>query len=167
MRGRTSNEMERELRGDSEYERLRDEEKKEEFEAGFEYARIEDDLRRRENSHATSGVETGQLPSDLDDVRAYSDLTAKTGVTGITQYGSDDSSELSPPPTTNYGGSDISFPSRTPRERVLSPLPSTNYEGSLMCLPQSAVPEEPFSNARASAGIVARRYIQSEENAGQ
>jgi len=42
-------------------------------------------------------------------------------------------SELStPPPTTNYGGSEISFPSQTPRERVLSPLLSTKYEGSLM-----------------------------------
>jgi len=162
--------MERELHGDSEYERLRDEEKKEEFEVGLRYARAEDDLRRRENSQATSRVETGQLPSDLDDMRQYSDLTGKTGVTGITRYGSDDSSELSPPPTTNYGGSEISFPSQTPREEVLSPLPSTVYEGSLMGLPLSALnalSEDPFSTPRASAGIIARRYIQSEENASQ
>jgi len=125
--------MERELHGDSEYERLRDEEKKEEFEYGAYKARIEDELRRAEDSQATSRVDTGQLPSDLDDMRAYSDLTGKTGVTGITRYGSDHSSELSsPPPTTSYGGSEISFPSQTPRERVQSPRPSTNYEGSLL-----------------------------------
>jgi len=83
---------------------------------------------------------------------------------------SDDSSELSPPPTTSYGGSEISFPSQTPRERVQSPLPSTNYEGSLMGLPPSALNtllEDPFSVPRASAGIIARRYIQSEENTSQ
>jgi len=160
--------MERDLHGDSEYERLRDEEKKEEFEAGLCYARIEDDLRRAEDSQATSRVETGQLPSDLNDMRAYSDLTGKTGVTGITRYGSDDSSELSPPPPTrDYGGSEILFPSQTPRERVLSPLPTTNYEGSLLGLPPSALPQDPFSTPRASAGIIARRYIQSEENTSQ
>jgi len=159
--------MERDLHGDSEYERLRDEEKKEEFEAGLRYARIEDDLRRREDSQATSRVETGQLPSDLNDMRAYSDLTGKIGVTGITRYVSDDSSELSPPPTTSYGGSEISFPSQTPRERVATPLPSTNYEGSLLGLPPSAIPQDPFSTPRASAGIIARRYIQSEENTSQ
>jgi len=83
---------------------------------------------------------------------------------------SDDSSSLSPPPTTNYGGSEISFPSRTPGERVLSPLPSTNYEGSLRGLPLSALnelTEDPFSTPTASSGIIARRYIQSEENASQ
>jgi len=163
--------MERDLHGDSEYERLRDEEKKEEFEAGLHYARAEDDLRRREDSQATSRVETGQLPRDLNDMRAYSDLTGKTGVTGITRYGSDDSSELlPPPPTTNYGGSEISFPSQTPGERVLSPRPSMNYEGSLMGLPLSALNaliEDPFSTPRASTGIIARRYIQSEENISQ
>jgi len=163
--------MERDLHGDSEYERLRDEEKKEEFEAGLRYARVEDDLRRREDSQATSRVDTGQLPSDLDDMRAYSDLTGKTGVTGITRYADDGSSELSTPPnSTDYGGSEVSFPSQTPRERVQSPLPSTNYEGSLMGLPLSALnelTEDPFSTPKASAGIIARRYIQSEENASQ
>jgi len=78
---------------------------------------------------------------------------------------SDDGSSLSPPPTTSYGGSEISFPSQTPRERVATPLPSTNYEGSLLGLPPSALPQDPFSTPRASAGIIARRYIQSEENA--
>jgi len=153
--------MERELHGDSEYERLRDEEKKDEFEAGLRYARAEDDVRRRENSQATSRLESGQLPSDLDDMRAYSDLAGKTGVTGMTRYGSVDTSELSPPPpTTNYGGSEISFPSQTPREKVLSPLPTTNYEGSLLGLPPSALPQDPFSTPRVSAGIIAQRYIQ-------
>jgi len=83
---------------------------------------------------------------------------------------SDDSSSLSPPPTTNYGGSEISFPSQTPRERVLSPRPSTNYEESLMGLPLSALnelTEDPFLTPRASTGIIVRRYIQSEENAIQ
>jgi len=78
-----------------------------------------------------------------------------------------DDSSLSPPPTTSYGGREISFPSQTPRERVLSPLPSTNYEGSLMGLPPSALLQDPFSTLRASAGIIARRSIQSEENASQ
>jgi len=160
--------MERDLHGDSEYERLRDKEKKEEFDMGLRYARAEDDLRRRENSQATSRVESGQLPSNLDDMRAYSDLTGKTGVTGITRYKGDDSSELSPPPTTSYGGSEISFPSQTPRERVLSPLPSTNYsEGSLLGFPLSALPQDPFSTPRASAGIITRKYVQSEENVSQ
>jgi len=76
--------MESELHGDSEYERLRDEEKKEELEAGLHYARIEDEKRRAEDSHATPRVNTGQLPSDLSDMREYSDLMGKTGVTGIT-----------------------------------------------------------------------------------
>ena len=77
-------------------------------------------------------------------------------------------SSLSPPPTTSYGGSDVSFPSQTPRERVLSPLPSTNYSGgSILGLPLSADPENPFSVPRASAGLIVQRYIRSEENASQ
>jgi len=163
-----SNPEEREFFGTEEYNRLKAEEKKDEFEYGLHKARIEDDLRRAEGSQATSRVGTGQLPSDLSDMRAYSDLTGKTGVTGISRYGSDDSSELSsPPPSTNYGGSEITFPSQTPRERVSTPRPSTNYEGSLMGLPLSALTEDPFSTPKASAGIIARRYIQSEENATQ
>jgi len=161
---------EKEFFGRAEYQRLRAEEKNDEFEYGLHKARIEDELRRAEDSQATSRVDTGQLPSHLNDMRAYSDLTGKTGVTGITRNDSDDSSELSPPPTTSYGGSDISFPSQTPRERVLSPLPTTNYEGSLMGLPLSALnalTDDPFSTPRASAGIIARRYIQSEENASK
>jgi len=94
--------MERELHGDAEYERLRDEEKKEEFEPGLRSARIEDDLRRAEDSQATSRVNTEQIPSDLNDMRAYSNLTGKTGVTGITRYMGEDPSELSTaPPMTN------------------------------------------------------------------
>ena len=161
--------LERELHGDSDDERLRDEEEKEEFETGLRRAPIDDELRRAENSQATSRVDTGQLPSDLNDMRSYSDLKGKTGVTGITRYGSDDSSASSTPPATmNYGGSEISFPSQTPRERVLTPLPATNYsEGSLLGLPPSALLQDPFSTPRASAGIIARRYIQSEENISQ
>jgi len=41
---------------------------------------------------------------------------------------SDDDSSLSPPLTASYGGSEISFPSQTPRERAATPLPSTKYE---------------------------------------
>jgi len=159
---------EREFFGTAEYERLRAEEKNDEFEYGVHKARIADDLRRAEDSQATSRVGTGQLPSNLSDMTAYSNLTGKTGVTGITRYSSDDSSELSPPPTTNYGGSEISFPSQTPRERVLSPAPVTIYsEGSLLGLPPSALPQDPFSTPRASVRIITRRYIQSEENATQ
>jgi len=79
---------------------------------------------------------------------------------------SDDSSELSSPPTTSYSGSEISFPSKTPQERVMSPLPTTNYsEGSLLGLPPSAVDQDPFATPRASGkSILAKRYIQSEEN---
>jgi len=80
---------------------------------------------------------------------------------------SSDDSSLSPPPTTRYGGSEISFPSQTPRENILSPSPVTNYEGSLLGLPLSALPEDPFSTPRASAGIIACRYIQLGENISQ
>jgi len=68
---------------------------------------------------------------------------------------SDDESSLSPPLTTSYGGSEIFFPSQTPRETVLSPLPTTDYEGSLLGIPLSALPQDPFSTPRASAGIIA------------
>jgi len=79
-----------------------------------------------------------------------------------------DESSLSPPPTTSYGGSDVSFPSQTPRERVLSSLPSTNYSGgSILGLPLSADPENPFSVPRASAGLILQRYIESETNGSQ
>jgi len=108
---------------------------------------------------------------------------------------SDDGSSLSSPtPTTNYGGSEVSFLSQTPRERVLSPLPATNtsyggseisfpvqtprekasspasttnYEGSLLGFSPSAVPSDLFSTPRASAGIIVKWYIQSEENTSQ
>jgi len=79
----------------------------------------------------------------------------------------DDLSELSPPPSTSYGGSDISFPSETPGHRAMSPLPAMNYEGSLLGLPLSALPEDPFSTPKASAGLILQRYIQSEENTSQ
>jgi hypothetical protein len=77
---------------------------------------------------------------------------------------SDDSSSLSPPPTTSYGGSEISFPQQTP---VQTPVQSTKYEGSIVAFPPSAIPVDPFSTTRASAGIIARKYIQSEENVSQ
>jgi len=74
---------------------------------------------------------------------------------------SQESSRLSsPPPTTSYGGSQISFPEVTPRQ-------STRYEGSIVGFPPSALPQDPFSVPRSSAGIIAHRYIQSEENASQ
>ena len=133
----------KEFHGTAEYEGLRAGEEQDRFEMGVHQARIEDELRRREDSQATSRVNTEQLPSDLDDMRVYSDLMGKTGVTGITQYGSDDSSELSPPPTTDYGGSAILFPSQTPKQ-------STEYEGSIVGFPPSAAPQDPFLTPRAS-----------------
>jgi len=73
---------------------------------------------------------------------------------------SDDSSVLSSPPeTTDYGGSEISFPKQTQ---------STKYEGSLRAFPPSAIPEDPFSTPRTSGrSILAARYIQSEEDTGE
>jgi len=143
-----------EFHGTAEYEVLRAGEEQDRFEMGVRQARIEDDLRRRENSQATHRVESGWLPSDLGDMRAYSDLTGKTEITGVTRrrsssVGSIDSSRLSsPPPTT-----------------ILNK--STVYEGSILAIPPSALPMDPFSTPRASAGIIAQRYIQSEENASQ
>jgi len=64
----------------------------------------------------------------------------------------------SPPPTTDYGGSEIAFPEQTQ---------TTKYEGSLKAFPPSALLEDPFSVPRASAGIIAQRYIQSEENTSE
>jgi hypothetical protein len=64
----------------------------------------------------------------------------------------------SPPPTKDYGGSEISFPEKTQ---------STSYEGSLLALPPSALPQDPFATPRVSAGIILRRYIQSEEDISQ
>jgi len=163
-----SNQEEREFFGTAEYDRLKAEEKQDEFEYSLHKAKIADDLRRRENSQATSGVEYRQLSRDMDELRVYSDLTGKTGVTGITRFGRDDNSELSLPPITSYGGSEISFPSQTPRQSILSPLTSMNYsEGSLLGLPLSALPQDAFLTPRASAGMIAPRYIQSEENASQ
>jgi len=75
---------------------------------------------------------------------------------------SDGSDLTSPPPTTNYGGSGISFPAETPRE-------TTAYEGSIVAFPPSALPMDPFSTPRlsGSGGIIARKYLQSEENTSQ
>jgi len=130
-----------------EFEALKEQEKKDDFERGLCMAKIEDELRRSEESQVTSRVETGQLPSDLDKMRAYSDLTGKAGVTGIMRYNdndrnSDESSELSPPPTTSYGGSIAAFPPR-------------------------AIPQDPFLTPRASVGIIACWYIQLEEYVSQ
>ena len=48
------------------------------------------------------------------------------------------------------------------------PLPTTNYsEGSLSGLPPSALPTDSFLTPRASAGIIAHKYIESEENVSQ
>jgi len=98
-------------------------------------------------------------------MRAYSDFTGKTGVTGIMRYGCNDSSELSPPPTTSNGGSQTSFPLYTPRG--VEPAPSTNYGGSLKAFPPSALPQDLSPTPRASTGSIAWRYIYSEENISQ
>jgi len=57
---------------------------------------------------------------------------------GVHSISSEDSSRLSSPPVTNYGGREIAFPSTTPKgnEHTLS----TNHEGSLFGLPPSAIP---------------------------
>jgi len=52
-----------------EYERLKAQEEQEDFNISLNRARIEDDLRRRENSPTTPRQESGWLPSDLDDMR--------------------------------------------------------------------------------------------------
>jgi len=78
---------------------------------------------------------------------------------------SSDDSSLSPPPTTSYGGSEISFPSQTPREEAVSPVPTTIYGGSTIAMPPSAFSIDPFLTPRTSGkSILATRYIQSEEN---
>jgi len=141
----------REFHGTAEYERLRAGEEHDKFEMGRHQARIEDDLRRREDSQASPRVESGWLPSNLDDMKVYSDLTGKTGITGImrrrsSSVGSIDSSRLSSPPPTTISNK------------------STVYEGSILAMPPSALTMDPFSTPRASTGIIAQRYIQSEEN---
>jgi len=88
--------------GTPEYAGIRAGEKQDEFEYRHQKAWVKDDLGRRENRQATSRVNTAQLPSDLDDMSEYSDLTGKSGVTEISRYESDVSWELSPQPTTNY-----------------------------------------------------------------
>jgi len=108
----------------------------------------------------------GEHPSRVMEAVLGSQPCDEYGVKVHTISSYDDSS-LSRPPMTSYGGSEISFRSRTPRERVESPLPTTNYEGSLLGLPPSALPQDLFSTRRASAGIIAQRYIQSEENVSQ
>jgi hypothetical protein len=143
-------EVAREYLGTAEYEILKEEDKQQAFEHGRHKARIEDDLRRRENSQATSRIGTGQLPSDLDDMRAYSDLTGKTGVAGITRYRETEDED-------ENGMSDS----------TLSPLPTTSYGGSIAAVPSSAIHQDPFLTLRVSAtqGIVGRKYILMEERA--
>jgi len=68
---------------------------------------------------------------------------------------SDTSSVLLSPPATDYGGSDIPFPSQTPVQRVPTPCPMTSYGGSVVAMPLSALPTDPFTTPRASAGIIA------------
>jgi len=133
----------------------------------------------REKGHPSQIVSTIHGGSSVDEEgnlvykqpRVYpipSDTQRSTRRQRSRSVDSQDSSRLSsPPPTMKYGGSEIFFPSQTPRERAQSPLPSTNYEGSRLGLPLSALPEDPFSVLRASAGIIAQRYIQSEENISQ
>jgi len=144
----------REFHGTAEYESLRAGEEQDRFERGLHQAQIEDELRRRENSQATPRVESEWLPSDLGDMRVYSDLTGKTGITGVTRrrsssVGSIDSSRLSSPPPTTISNK------------------STVYEGSILAMLPSALLMDPFLTPRASTGIVAQRYIQSEKNISQ
>jgi len=57
--------QQREFHGTQKYQRLKAQEKQENFETGLNRARIEDDLRRREHSQTTSRIESGQLQSDF------------------------------------------------------------------------------------------------------
>jgi hypothetical protein len=70
---------------------------------------------------------------------------------------SDDGSSLSAQQITDYVGSEMTFLQQTRRE-------ATSYEESVVAFPLSAIPQDPVTAPRASAGIIARRYIQSEEN---
>jgi len=84
--------------------------------------------------------------------------TQRSGRQRSRSLDSQGSSRLSsPPPTTDYGGSEISFPQQTQQQ-------STKYEGSILGFPPSAIPEDPFMTPREGAGIIARKYIQSEES---
>jgi hypothetical protein len=124
-------------------------EEKDRFEMGLHQAKIEDELRTRENPDATPRQESGWLPSDLDDMRAYSDLTGKTGITGFTRRRS------------SSGGSIES-------SKLSSPPPTTVYEGSILAMAPSAMSQDPFATPRTSGrSILAARYIQSEENTSQ
>jgi len=82
--------------------------------------------------------------------------------------GSQESSSLSsPPPTTNYRGSEIQFPSQTPRDEEVPSVPITSYGGSILAMPPSALPLDPFATPRVGTGSIAQRYIQSVENTSQ
>jgi len=107
----------------------------------------------RESGHPSQVVEPVWGPSQRDQYGRPLEGQVHT-------ISSDDDSSLSPPPTTSYGGSDVSFPQQTQEE-------STQYEGSLLALPPSAILQDPFSVPRESAGLIARRYIQSEEGTSQ
>jgi hypothetical protein len=133
--------------GSQEDESLRAGEEQDTIEIGRHQARIEDDLRRCENSQRTPRQESRSLPSDLEDMRAYSDLTGKTGVTGVTRHRSR---------SVGSTGSELS-----------SLPPSTVYGGSILAMPQSTISQDPFSTPRASTGIIARRCIPSGENTSQ
>jgi hypothetical protein len=138
----------RQFHGTQEYERLEAGEERDSFEMGLHQAKIEDELRRREDSQATPRQESGWLPTNLDDMRAYSDLTGKTGVTGVTRHRSGSVGSVS--------------------SGLSSPPPTTVYEGSLLALPPSAIAQDPFANPSTSGkSILAARYIQSEEHTGE
>jgi hypothetical protein len=95
--------------------------------------------------------------------RVYTIPSTRSGRQRSRSLDSQGSSRLSsPPPTTDYGGSGISFPTETPKA-------TTVYEGSIVAFPLSAAPLDPFTTPRlsGSGGIISQRYIQSEENTSQ
>jgi hypothetical protein len=137
--------------GTQEYEMLKAGEEKAKFEMGHHQARIEDDMRRCEDSQATPRQESGWLPSDLSDMTGFSDLTGKTGVTGITRYRS----------SSKCVDSEVS-------SELSSPPPTTDYGGSILAMPPSAISQVPFATPGTSGkSILAARYIQLEEDTGQ
>jgi hypothetical protein len=123
----------------------------------------------REIGHASQMVSTVYGGSSVDEEgnlvykqpRVYTILdSSNRGRQRSRSLDSQGSSRLSSPlPMTSYGGSSISFPVNTQ---------STKYtEGTIVGFPLSAIPQDPFSTPRVTAGIIAQRYIQSEEDASQ
>jgi len=91
-------------------------------------------------------------------MRKYSNLTGKTGVTGVMRCGIHDSSELSPLQTTDYRGDEIFHPDR---------IQSTMYERSVVAFPPSTIPQDSLLTPRVSVRVVAQKNILGDKNVSQ